>query len=110
MKTAILFIIISSLIFSKFFPKHAKNIKISHQNMVFIKGGIFDMGADNQQAQKDEYPKHKVILNGFWMDITEVTNAQFAITSMFKILPIVPKRFFRLRFLISSRHLVTAIL
>lgn len=78
MKTAILFIIISSLIFSKFFPKHAKNIKISHQNMVFIKGGIFDMGADNQQAQKDEYPKHKVILNGFWMDITEVTNAQFA--------------------------------
>ena len=35
------------------------------------------MGGDNKQAAEDEYPKHKVILNGFWMDATEVTNAQF---------------------------------
>lgn len=50
----------------------------SHKNMVFIKGGSFEMGGDNNQSDKDEYPKHKVILNGFWMDITEVTNAQFS--------------------------------
>lgn len=36
------------------------------------------MGADNNQASQDEYPKHKVTVKGFWMDATEVTNAQFA--------------------------------
>ena len=36
------------------------------------------MGGDNQQAATDEYPKHKVTVNGFWMDATTVTNAQFA--------------------------------
>ena len=46
--------------------------------MVFIKGNTFEMGADNNQADKDEYPKHKVILSGFWIDVTEVTNAQFS--------------------------------
>ena len=45
--------------------------------LVFIKGGEFLMGADNDQAQEDEYPKHKVIVNSFWMDQTEVTNNQF---------------------------------
>ena len=47
------------------------------EGMVFIKGGEFFMGADNDQAQEDEYPKHKVIVNSFWMDQTEVTNNQF---------------------------------
>lgn len=51
--------------------------KTSHRNMVFIKGGVFEMGADNNQADSDEYPKHKVTVDGFWMDCTEVTNAQF---------------------------------
>lgn len=49
-----------------------------HKGMVFIAGGTFLMGADNKQASKDEYPKHKVSVSGFWMDETEVTNAQFA--------------------------------
>jgi formylglycine-generating enzyme required for sulfatase activity len=35
------------------------------------------MGGDNSQASEDEYPKHKVTVDGFWMDATEVTNAQF---------------------------------
>ncbi len=48
------------------------------EGMVWIPGGEFMMGADNEQADKDEYPKHKVIIDGFWMDETEVTNAQFA--------------------------------
>lgn len=49
-----------------------------HANMVYIPGGTFGMGADNKQASPDEYPKHKVSVDGFWMDVTEVTNAQFA--------------------------------
>lgn len=46
--------------------------------MVWIPGGSFAMGGDNSQAAPDEYPKHKVTVSGFWMDATEVTNAQFA--------------------------------
>ncbi len=49
----------------------------SHDGMVWIPGGSFMMGADNNQAAPDEYPKHKVTVDGFWMDATEVTNAQF---------------------------------
>ena len=49
----------------------------STKGMVLIKGGTFMMGGDNLQAGADEYPKHKVQVSGFWMDATEVTNAQF---------------------------------
>jgi formylglycine-generating enzyme required for sulfatase activity len=52
--------------------------KSSHEGMVWIKTGTFMMGADNKQAAEDEYPKHKVTVSGFWIDATEVTNAQFA--------------------------------
>ena len=40
-------------------------------------GGEFLMGADNNQAMRDEYPQHKVNVNSFLMDETEVTNADF---------------------------------
>ena len=46
--------------------------------MVFIPGGTYMMGGDNDQASPDELPKHKVTVNDFWMDVTEVTNEQFA--------------------------------
>ena len=49
----------------------------SVNGMIFIKGGTFTMGGDNNQASADEFPKHKVQVDGFWMDATEVTNAQF---------------------------------
>jgi formylglycine-generating enzyme len=58
--------------------KEVKATGNSHAGMVWIKSGTFMMGADNKQAAPDEYPKHKVIVNGFWMDVTEVTNLQFA--------------------------------
>ena len=45
--------------------------------MIFVKGGEFEMGGDNNEAKQDEFPKHKVIVNSFWMDETEVTNDQF---------------------------------
>lgn len=50
----------------------------AHPGMVWIAGGTYRMGGDNSQAQADEYPKHTVTVAGFWMDKTEVTNAQFA--------------------------------
>ncbi len=47
--------------------------------MVWITGGEFIMGTDiDLQRRSDESPTHPVKLDGFWMDITEVTNAQFA--------------------------------
>jgi formylglycine-generating enzyme required for sulfatase activity len=49
-----------------------------HDGMVWIPAGNFMMGGDNEQARKDEYPKHGVKVNGFYMDATEVTNAQFS--------------------------------
>jgi formylglycine-generating enzyme len=45
--------------------------------MVWIPAGHFMMGGDSHHAKRDEFPKHKVMLDGFWMDKTEVTNAQF---------------------------------
>lgn len=49
----------------------------STTGMVLIKSGAFDMGGDNEQASQDEYPKHSVRVSSFYMDATEVTNAQF---------------------------------
>jgi formylglycine-generating enzyme required for sulfatase activity len=50
----------------------------AHKGMVWVPGGRFRMGADNNQALEDEYPKHTVTVSGFWIDITEVTNEAFA--------------------------------
>lgn len=49
----------------------------SNVNMVLIPGGTFTMGGNNDQAASDEYPNHQVTVDSFYMDMTEVTNAQF---------------------------------
>ena len=55
--------------------------------MVWIPGGEFSMGAPDppdmndsvgMQATTDSRPVHRVYVDGFWMDATEVTNEQFA--------------------------------
>ncbi len=46
--------------------------------MVWIPGGEFAMGGTDPLARPDESPVHRVRVDGFWMDATEVTNAQFA--------------------------------
>jgi formylglycine-generating enzyme required for sulfatase activity len=54
--------------------------------MVWIRGGEFSMGAQNppdmdevgMQATTDSRPIHRVYVDGFFMDKTDVTNAQFA--------------------------------
>jgi formylglycine-generating enzyme required for sulfatase activity len=47
---------------------------------VFIPAGDFWMGgpAEEPNVMADEKPRHKVSLDAFWMDLTEVTNAMFA--------------------------------
>ncbi len=46
----------------------------------FVPADTFWMGSllDTQNANKDEFPQHEVILSPFWLDKTEVTAAQFA--------------------------------
>ncbi|PSL47579.1 formylglycine-generating enzyme required for sulfatase activity [Chitinophaga niastensis] len=46
--------------------------------MVLIPGGSFSMGADDETGMADEYPKHNVQVDSFWMDEHEVTNQEFA--------------------------------
>jgi sulfatase modifying factor 1 len=58
------------------------------EGMVWIPGGEFSMGAAEptghdhnavgMHATADSRPVHRVAIAGFWMDATEVTNAQFA--------------------------------
>lgn len=50
----------------------------NREGMIWIPRGTFEMGGDNDQARQDEFPKHAVKIDGFYMDVTEVTNAQFA--------------------------------
>src|SRR5437762_1582167 len=45
--------------------------------MVWVAGGEFTMGTDSDLGWPDEKPAHRVRVDGFWMDETEVTNAQF---------------------------------
>ena len=48
--------------------------------MVWIPGGEFVQGASesDKMAMPHEKPAHRVLVNGFYMDKHEVTNAQFA--------------------------------
>ena len=45
---------------------------------VWIPSGSFKMGSNDLMARKDEKPVHKIILDGFWMSETPITNIQFA--------------------------------
>ncbi|PKV49536.1 formylglycine-generating enzyme required for sulfatase activity [Aquimarina sp. MAR_2010_214] len=49
------------------------------EGMVWIPGGKFSQGAveNDSMIMKHETPAHSVSVDGFFMDITEVTNAQF---------------------------------
>jgi formylglycine-generating enzyme required for sulfatase activity len=45
--------------------------------MVWIPGGEFSMGCEDE-SMRDARPFHRVGVDGFWMDKTEVTNEEFA--------------------------------
>ena len=45
---------------------------------VLVPAGAFMMGAEDEDADEDEDPIHEVRLDAFWLDVTEVTNVQYA--------------------------------
>jgi formylglycine-generating enzyme required for sulfatase activity len=47
----------------------------AREGMVFIPGGVFAMGSNKHYPE--EAPVHRVAVDGFWIDETPVTNAQF---------------------------------
>ena len=49
--------------------------KARHPGMVWVPGGSFELG---DTVYREETPLRPVSVQGFWMDRTEVTNAQFA--------------------------------
>ena len=66
--------------------KAEKQIKIdnvdtnysSPKGMVYIPGGVFIMGSSAEYAENDEGPEIQVKVDPFFMDETEVTNAEFS--------------------------------
>lgn len=48
------------------------------QGMVWVPAGRFTMGTDAAGTWPNEHPPHRVAMDGFWMDVTEVTNDQYA--------------------------------
>ena len=48
----------------------------AHAGMVWIEGGTFTMGDDEERPE--ERSAHEVTVSGFWIDRHEVTNAEFA--------------------------------
>ena len=55
----------------------ASGAPASPQGMRWIPGGEFTMGSDDPDVSRVEHPAHRVRVDGFWMDETDVTNAQF---------------------------------
>lgn len=71
MKIKILFLI---ALYGFSFTAFAQTTEI--KDMVLISGGEFTMGKDSQN-EADYSPAHRVVINSFYMDIHEVTNAQY---------------------------------
>jgi sulfatase modifying factor 1 len=45
--------------------------------MAWIAGGAFLMGTNDKESFPNERPAHLVQVKGFWMDVHDVTNAEF---------------------------------
>jgi len=63
---------------SSSFAKSQVKRPINYLGMKLIPAGTFWMGSHDAQGRPDEFPLHQVSVSAFWMDETEVTNAQFA--------------------------------
>jgi formylglycine-generating enzyme len=76
----------SPSLFAATIPNATRSSGVPPTGMVWIPGGEFSMGAQDppgmdhvgMQATEDSRPVHRVYVDGFWMDATDVTNAQFA--------------------------------
>ncbi|MDA0660940.1 MAG: formylglycine-generating enzyme family protein [Planctomycetota bacterium] len=71
--------------FAPTIPNATPVLESSPEGMVWIPGGEFSMGSSSTceslcslpGVASDAQPIHRVYVDGFWMDATEVTNAQF---------------------------------
>jgi len=73
------FLLLTLLLIGCGAPKPVTPHKVEEKDgMVLIPSGTFTMGSTTGMARPDEAPPHQVQVDGFWMDKTEVTNAQFA--------------------------------
>ena len=45
--------------------KFQESTEVNKEGMVLIPGGTFSMGGDDDQAWRDEYPKHEVVIDSF---------------------------------------------
>ena len=55
----------------------ADNISFSDPQLIFVEGGVFNMG-DSNSMKADEQPSHKVEVNDFYISKYPVTNREFA--------------------------------
>jgi formylglycine-generating enzyme required for sulfatase activity len=56
-------------------PRHRQETLPHPSDMAWIAGGTFRMGSDRHYPE--ERPVHRATVDGFWIDIHPVTNAQF---------------------------------
>jgi formylglycine-generating enzyme len=55
-----------------------QSAKKAPPGMVWIPGGTFLMGTNEKESFPNERPAHLVQVQGFWIDVHDVTNAEFA--------------------------------
>jgi formylglycine-generating enzyme required for sulfatase activity len=75
----------SEAAFAPTLPNTARPSNPAPDGMVWIPGGEFSMGSTAETESlcglpgvtRDALPVHRVQVDGFWMDATEVTNEQF---------------------------------
>ena len=72
---ALLFFLLSVVVptFSEATPQSSPTPK----GMVWIPGGKFTMGSQDDSSRKNEGPPHSVEVDGFWIDQSPVTNEEF---------------------------------
>lgn len=76
---------VASADFAETVPNNNQKPGSAPEGMVWIPGGEFSMGAEQASETmcsvpgitKDSLPVHRVYVDGFWIDQTEVTNEQF---------------------------------
>ncbi len=76
---------VKTSVFAETIPNRTKAPDEPPEGMVWIPGGEFSMGAEDprhmehggDKPMEDARPIHRVYVDSFWMDRSEVTNAQF---------------------------------
>ncbi len=58
-------------------PAEATIVKVGDERMALVPAGEFTMGATHEESGGDEYPQRAVYVDAFFIDLYEVTNAQY---------------------------------